>query len=189
MLKAIPTEYNGIVFRSRLEVRWAIFMDSLGVKYQYELEGYDLDSAWYLPDFWLPEQEVWLEVKGGCPTNQEERKVRLLCEYSGKPVVILWGGFPMLEGGQRPILYDSDMVAAGYPEVGHYIFYPPFGDKDYNQRWCECPECGIIGIRYEGQSARLPCSCHNGSTEKVRNWASERLIHAYKAGLNLHIHQ
>jgi len=63
-IKAIETQYKGYRFRSRLEARWAVFFDALGLAWEYEKEGYDLgDAGWYLPDFWLPEQEVWVEVK------------------------------------------------------------------------------------------------------------------------------
>lgn len=64
MIKAIQTEYKGYRFRSRLEARWAVFFDSLGIKWHYEPEGYDLgDDGWYLPDFFLPDKNVWIEVK------------------------------------------------------------------------------------------------------------------------------
>lgn len=48
--KGIPTEYNGIRFRSRLEARWAAFFDGVGWPWQYE--PFDLDG--YIPDFVLP---------------------------------------------------------------------------------------------------------------------------------------
>lgn len=64
MIKAIETEYNGYHFRSRLEARWAVFFDTLGIKYEYEKEGYDLGRfGRYLPDFWLPAQRCWVEIK------------------------------------------------------------------------------------------------------------------------------
>lgn len=63
-IKAIETEYAGCRFRSRLEARWAVFFDSLGVRWLYEPQGYDVGNAWYLPDFWLPDLAVWVEVKG-----------------------------------------------------------------------------------------------------------------------------
>jgi hypothetical protein len=51
-IKAIDTVYNDYRFRSRLEARWAKFFDALGLKWEYEVEGYDLGSlGWYLPDF------------------------------------------------------------------------------------------------------------------------------------------
>lgn len=51
-IRSIETEYNGYRFRSRLEARWAIFFDALGVDYEYEPEGFELPSGKrYLPDF------------------------------------------------------------------------------------------------------------------------------------------
>ena len=64
MIKAIETRYKGYRFRSRLEARWAVFFDALQVEWDYEPEGFDLGSAgWYLPDFYLPDLDVWIEVK------------------------------------------------------------------------------------------------------------------------------
>ena len=66
MIKAIETVYKGYRFRSRLEARWAVFFDSAGIKWQYEHEGFQLSSGErYLPDFYLPELDVFAEVKGG----------------------------------------------------------------------------------------------------------------------------
>jgi hypothetical protein len=38
-LKAIDTEYDGHLYRSRLEARWAVFFDTLDIPFEYELEG------------------------------------------------------------------------------------------------------------------------------------------------------
>lgn len=63
-MKAIETRYNGYRFRSRLEARWAVFFDEVGIRYEYEKEGFDLGRlGWYLPDFWLPDLELWVEIK------------------------------------------------------------------------------------------------------------------------------
>ena len=52
MIKAIETFYKGYYFRSRLEARWAVFFDALGLDWDYEVEGYELsDGRYYLPDF------------------------------------------------------------------------------------------------------------------------------------------
>lgn len=60
----IETIYKGCRFRSRLEARWAVFFDAAGVEWQYEVQGYEIDEHRYLPDFWLPKEEYWIEVKG-----------------------------------------------------------------------------------------------------------------------------
>ena len=46
-IKAHPTEYKGVLFRSRLEARWAAFFDLAGWKWQYE--PFDLQG--WTPDF------------------------------------------------------------------------------------------------------------------------------------------
>lgn len=91
MIKAIETEYKNYRFRSRLEARWAVFFDTLGIEYQYEKEGFDLNGTRYLPDFWLPKQDCFIEIKGVMPTCEELGKAFLLSWYSGKYVHILWG--------------------------------------------------------------------------------------------------
>lgn len=90
-MKAIETVYSGYRFRSRLEARWAVFFDALGVVYQYEPEGYDLDGIWYLPDFWLPELGCWVEIKGEQPTEEESGKARLLACHTQKDVHVFAG--------------------------------------------------------------------------------------------------
>ena len=50
-IKPIETHWRGYRFRSRLEARWAVFMDHLGVEWVYEPEGFSLRSGYYLPDF------------------------------------------------------------------------------------------------------------------------------------------
>lgn len=61
---AIPTTYRGCRFRSRLEARWAVFFDHLGIGWQYEPQGYLVGANRpYLPDFLL-ECGTWVEVKG-----------------------------------------------------------------------------------------------------------------------------
>lgn len=65
-IRPITTRYKGYRFRSRLEARWAVFLDSLGVPWDYEVEGYVFpDGTRYLPDFWLPESGVFFEIKPG----------------------------------------------------------------------------------------------------------------------------
>jgi hypothetical protein len=65
-IQPIPTRYQGYHFRSRLEARWAVFFDTLGLRWEYEPEGFDLGGVLYLPDFrvWTPQGEpCWYEVK------------------------------------------------------------------------------------------------------------------------------
>lgn len=85
-MKAIETQYKGYRFRSRLEARWAVFFDALGIEWEYEPEGYDLGEAgWYLPDFFINlgnDHQVWFEVKGKKATKTELDKMQALCDLT-----------------------------------------------------------------------------------------------------------
>lgn len=51
-IKPIETNYLGYRFRSRLEARWAVFFDALGIEWEFEAEGFELPNGErYLPDF------------------------------------------------------------------------------------------------------------------------------------------
>ena len=56
-VKSIETVYNGYRFRSRLEARVAVLFDALGIEYQYEPEGFEYKGDYYLPDFYVPNND------------------------------------------------------------------------------------------------------------------------------------
>lgn len=93
--KAIETKFQGHKFRSRGEARWACFFSEAGIEYQYEEEGYALEGTPYLPDFYLPQQDCFIEVKGQEPTEEEEEKARLLTLYTGKTTYIFYEGIKL----------------------------------------------------------------------------------------------
>jgi hypothetical protein len=83
-IKPIETRYNGYRFRSRLEARWGIFLDTAGIAWEYEPQGFELPSGRYLPDFWIhsvdrscytegtpSEVGFWLEIKGSSPAQRD----------------------------------------------------------------------------------------------------------------------
>lgn len=37
--------YDGYRFRSRLEARWAVFFNNIGLEYEYEMEGFDMKNV------------------------------------------------------------------------------------------------------------------------------------------------
>lgn len=88
MIQAIETEYAGVRFRSRLEARWAVFFDALGVRWEHEPEAFVLPSgARYLPDFWLPDLKLFAEVK---PEGDSFTRARELASHE-RPVWLLEG--------------------------------------------------------------------------------------------------
>lgn len=91
MIKSTPTKYNGHNFRSRLEARWAVYFDTIGIEWWYEMEGYQLPSGWYLPDFWLPQVKMFAEVKPTKFTELEFTKAKELVEGTGYECILLDG--------------------------------------------------------------------------------------------------
>lgn len=91
MIKAIPQEFEGIRYRSRTEARWAHFLSMTNTAFIYEPEGYRLGSDWYVPDFYLPNGMVHLEVKPGEPNEREVRVAKALAQTSRTPVIIAMG--------------------------------------------------------------------------------------------------
>lgn len=82
MIKAIETIYKGYRFRSRLEARYAVFFDRLGIEWEYEFEGFILpNGSLYLPDFFLPtfNGSMFVEVKPKELTVEEREKCYQLC--------------------------------------------------------------------------------------------------------------
>jgi hypothetical protein len=138
-IRAIETEYNGYRFRSRLEARWAVFFDSLGVKYEYEPEGFDLGNGiYYLPDFRVKcwgcrgyyERKhpfnLYIEVKGIMTLEDAEKinKFTGINEYDYsrgigiKNPVLIVGGIPSFSGS-----HDSGVTEA-YNMMDGIDIYP-----------------------------------------------------------------
>jgi hypothetical protein len=188
-IKAIETSYAGRRFRSRLEARWARFFDHLSIEFDYEPEGFELESGRYLPDFWLPAQQRWVEIKGRPLTDHEATLAYDLATVTSKPVLAFCGGIRI---PREELGYDQVAHAAYF--CGRTEFDGPDTKKwpgDFGYCWCECPTCGCLGIEFDGRSDRLPCKrrerapCPSSDHgDKGYNLASPRLTAAYAAALS-----
>jgi len=170
-IKAIETKYKGHRFRSCLEARWAVFFDALGIKWEYEKEGFDLGKAGlYLPDFWLPEQRVWVEIKAESPTENETEKAHALAQMSDHDVFIFYGLIP----DPTDVGSKSESAHLHCADEGWDCYYC----------WCQCSHCGSLGIQFDGRSDRLPCrrrgECSVSSHgDKGYNYDNYSLVKAY----------
>lgn len=62
--EAIKIVYNGVNYRSKLEGKWAVYFDYLGVEYGYEVEdGFKTPVGVYCPDFFIYKTGWFIEVK------------------------------------------------------------------------------------------------------------------------------
>jgi hypothetical protein len=157
MIKAIETCYKGYRFRSRLEARWAVAFDTIGHRYLYEYEGFELPSGRYLPDFYFPNLDVWGEVKPFNFTQEELQKCAELVIHTQKPCVLL----------------------VGMPEPTNYYFLFPWRDDDFydaypDQQLIEgvgCDDCDLwwrserfyVGT---GEANKTMTRCFIGTSEK-----------------------
>ncbi len=176
LAKAIPTTYNGTLFRSRLEARHAVLMDTLGVEYHYEYEGYQLPSGWYVPDFWLPSVGKWLEIKGDLPTDRERQLAWELEEHTHAQVVIAPGPLP-----------DPDLFELHGPTYGNNEQWM-IVSNDFHYQWTRCPHCWKYGIEFDGRGARVckpgwnrtaTTSCAQGTDDKHYLADESTIVDAY----------
>lgn len=126
-LKPIETNYKGYRFRSRLEARWAVFFETLDVRWEYEPQGYDLgDLGFYLPDFWLSTVKMFAEVKPEDYTASDHARCHALAAATDTSVLILngtpafrnyWACEPWDEGGEH-----NDYILTGHYLDEHRFF-------------------------------------------------------------------
>ena len=162
IFKPIETKYKGYRFRSKLEARWAVFYDSLGLKWEYEKEGFDINGKWYLPDFLvtLPltlrmddknyytqgnavpitknkpalTEEVWIEIKGKRPSKEEEYLLQEVCKGTNKAGFIFYYNIPfLLERERRGI---GEYVEREFEvDTDSAITLYPYPDNDNGIGW------------------------------------------------------
>ncbi len=160
-IKAIETKYKGYRFRSRLEARWAVFFDSLNIKWEYEKEGYHFDDGTnYLCDFWLSTVKMWAEVKGEEFTIEEIQKAQNLANESGFPVLMLVGvperkPYCAIYKGckDRDWTWNEYILSNfhDYPQNEGRFYCMPGYDEEINESWFD-----DVGVAVEkARSARF----------------------------------
>lgn len=150
------TTYKGIEMRSRLETKIAFFLDTLNIKWEYEAQAFMLsDGTVYIPDFYLTELKLWIEVKG---IVQEHNKTisRLFVQENNTELILIssyetfWFSMKDFQDG----LGEDNVVYLGHcSSCKSYFFTSNIGSY-------YCRKCGT----------------HNGDHDliapltKVKNW-------------------
>lgn len=116
-IQAIETLYKGYRCRSRLEARWLYFLDLIGMRYEYEPQGFCADGIWYLPDIYIPAYHTFIGVKNESVYEDEDlraearRKIEAICgaclEYAG---VIVYGD-PLTSRCESYCFLSSEMCS------------------------------------------------------------------------------
>ena len=118
-IKAKVTEYNGTRYRSRLEARWAVFFDRIGVKHSYEPEyeeGVYPDWPTHRVDFEVVNFPLWqgrayFDIKPMCDLNDDIDPLlgmlQNLSRYLDFPVFVVCGS---PSDYKYAIAFDGDML-------------------------------------------------------------------------------
>ncbi|MGI5274705.1 hypothetical protein ACQEUU_37110 [Nonomuraea sp. CA-218870] len=152
-IKPIETHYAGCRFRSRLEARWAVFFDKLGIAWEYEPQGFMIDAVLYLPDFYLPEQKLWIEVKGADPAKSDPEGYERWYAFAEK--IVHFGDRAALFSGSIPTAHSLERLVDNPGNRGLKI--EVFGDEGYE--WCVCSSGRHFDIQHGGRNERIECGC------------------------------
>ena len=139
-IKPIETKYNGFRFRSRLEARWAIFFDMIGLKYEYEVEGFEMNGIRYLPDFYIPSLDRWFEIKAKPLSEYEMKKCEEFCFNKDNENI----KFSVLVGSPEAVKIDAfagimeyvwEWPSEKYPENVRFLAPEELSEMEYYSRF------------------------------------------------------
>lgn len=150
----VPTSYRGVMFRSRLEARWACFFDL--VKWRWAYEPFDLNG--YIPDFLLhfPRAPMLVEVKPLLTAEYLEPAKRKIDKSEWNDEVLILGSSFVHE--------DYDMPSIGI--IGE--IWPEELKPDRERCWgwsqeCRCLKCKCLSTHSRDGSFRCRCNgCYDG---------------------------
>jgi hypothetical protein len=137
-IKPKETRYRGYRFRSRLEARWAVYFEVLGISWEYEPQGYELeDGISYLPDFFFPELKCFGEVKPGGFDDEALIKIRMLCKGTDYDCILLDGvpevkTYDIVEanGCFKPVLLNATPTGRSRAKLRFYWADEPLDEND-----------------------------------------------------------
>lgn len=90
-IEAIKTEFEGTIYRSRTEARWAVFLSHLGLTFDYEPERLLLSTGkGYLPDFFVKDFGAYVEVKPDSDKVVTEECAKALQLSADRPELAVW---------------------------------------------------------------------------------------------------
>jgi len=151
-IKAIPTKYKGITFRSKMESLFAKWCDENRQKWIYEPEGLTNGKDCYLPDFYLPDSKMIVEIKPVFFVEETYKLDMLInCESFDKLGLAIIEMVP----GLHVIKYAAPNE---YGDLGRY-----WEDKKHNGIFSGlCQKCGAFNICGDGSWHCKGCGFYDG---------------------------
>lgn len=182
-IEAVPTEYAGITFRSRLEADWAATLDASNIKWAYEPETITLPSGTvYIPDFWLPELGTWIEVKGpGIPRVEKTAELAQAraCHCEGDCACQWPGGELVILG--RTSLKASGLETGRRPPYGYANWETPYGPSAYCITCLDCMRIQWITLRRPWRCR----ACRRSLEKRTAHRAVDRQVRFVEGGPGL----
>jgi len=122
-IKAHETLYNGVLFRSRLEARWAAFFDIVG--WEWEYEPIDIDG--WTPDFRIKFPCGHSECPGHHVLLVEVKPYYSLDDFKGHPCL----DYPFGEYGDKKIPADASAAFGINPDISWWQMVHGHGGGQY----------------------------------------------------------
>lgn len=171
LIAALPTEYRGTRFRSKLEAQWAAFFDALKIGWWPEPGGFTFAlGECYRPDFKIQigQHCYWFEVKGEQPPG-DLRFYGAFAVATERDLILAIGDLPRVDEIVRPIYYPRMMLRIFdrfvFPERS---WWSADGYAPLDSAIWECYRCGaaVLGGEYAGRIGVKACQC-NGMTPVI----------------------
>jgi hypothetical protein len=162
--EAKPTIYSGSVqMRSKLETQWAAFFDALEIPWEYEKYNFIVHGMGYLPDFYFPGMDLFVEIKPYYPDGTECEKV---IAFSVQHPIWLITGAP------------SVRRLNGVMDFGYEVY--PYHNEELSKRHIFVLEGDVLGLKPE--SFYSDCSSFMEYVDhlKISDPLCERLRKAYQ---------
>jgi hypothetical protein len=82
-------KYKDINMRSSYEIAYAKYLDKNKIKWQYEPKAFDLGNSTYTPDFYLPKENLYIEIKGYWRDNAKKKFNSFKKKYKDTKIKVL----------------------------------------------------------------------------------------------------
>ena len=94
----------------------------IGLKYEYEVEGYEMNGVRYLPDFYIPSLDRWFEIKAKPLSEYEMKKCEEFCFNKDNENI----KFSVLIGSPEAVKIDNFAGVFAPAELSEKEFYSRF---------------------------------------------------------------
>lgn len=173
-IAAIPTMFDGIEYRSRLEAKWGSFFRRIGWEFTYE----PFDGHGYIPDFVIHGKSPFLvEVKPAVTEDQYREPIvkiqgGLKGVWDDDALIVGVNPFPRFDDRHEDYHVAGLLgeMTSGWCKYDGVCPEPPSCPEEvpglYFQSapWCACFSCGSITVVHDEMSYRhRPCDHYDGS--------------------------